>query len=64
MGAGQKTGDREATFNLISQVAIKGGYAGLSGPNPDKKNIFEFEFGDFTLENYNPHPHIKAPISV
>ena len=39
MGAGQTPGDREATFNLINQVAIEGGYAGLSGPNPDVQNI-------------------------
>ena len=32
--------------------------------NPDVKNIFEFKFEDFTLVNYNPHPHIKGEISV
>ena len=32
--------------------------------NPSKKNIFDFAFEDFTLENYNPHPPIKAPIAV
>ncbi len=32
--------------------------------NPTVKNIFEFQFEDFTLENYNPHPHIKAAVSV
>ncbi len=32
--------------------------------NPDVKNIFEFKFGDFTLENYDPHPHIKAAVAV
>jgi thymidylate synthase len=32
--------------------------------NPDVKNIEDFTFSDFTLENYDPHPHIKAPISV
>ncbi len=31
--------------------------------NPDKKNIFDFEYDDF-LEDYNPHPHIKADVSV
>ena len=32
--------------------------------NPGVKSIFEFRFGDFTLENYDPHPSIKAPIAV
>ncbi len=32
--------------------------------NPKVKNIFEFTFDDFTLENYNPHPPIKAQIAV
>ena len=32
--------------------------------NPDIKDIFEFKFEDFTLENYDPHPHIKAPVAV
>ncbi len=27
-------------------------------------SIFDFEFHDFSIENYEPHPHIKAPISV
>jgi len=32
--------------------------------NPDVKNIFDFKFEDFSLENYDPHPHIKGAISV
>jgi thymidylate synthase len=32
--------------------------------NPSVKNIEDFTFSDFTLENYDPHPHIKASISV
>ena len=32
--------------------------------NPAKKSIYEFEYEDFTLESYDPHPAIKAPIAV
>ena len=32
--------------------------------NPLVKDIFAFEFSDFTLENYNAHPSIKAPVAV
>ncbi|MBT8317600.1 MAG: thymidylate synthase [Lutibacter sp.] len=32
--------------------------------NPDVKNIFDFTYEDFSLKNYNPHPHIKGKVSV
>ena len=32
--------------------------------NPDVKDIFGFQYEDFSLEDYNPHPHIKAQVSV
>lgn len=32
--------------------------------NPEIKDIFDFKFEDFTLENYDPHPHIKAAVAV
>lgn len=32
--------------------------------NPDVKSIFDFKYEDFTLEGYDPHPHIKAQVSV
>ena len=32
--------------------------------NPDVKDLFNFKFEDFTLENYQSHPAIKAPVAV
>jgi thymidylate synthase len=32
--------------------------------NPEVKDIFGFKFEDFTLENYDPYPVIKAPVAV
>jgi thymidylate synthase len=32
--------------------------------NPEVKDIFGFTFEDFKLHNYDPHPHIKAPVAV
>ena len=32
--------------------------------NPEVKDLFAFKFDDFTLEGYDPHPGIKAPVAV
>jgi len=32
--------------------------------NPEVKDLFSFRYEDFTLENYQSHPHIKAPVAV
>ena len=32
--------------------------------NPNKTDLFAFEFSDFTIENYDPHPHIKGAVAV
>jgi thymidylate synthase len=32
--------------------------------NPDVKDLFGFKFEDFKLVDYDPHPHIKAPVAV
>lgn len=32
--------------------------------NPEVKDIFNFHYEDFHLENYDPHPHIKADVAI
>jgi thymidylate synthase len=32
--------------------------------NPHVKNIFNFKFEDFTLTDYDPHPHIKGAVAI
>jgi thymidylate synthase len=32
--------------------------------NPEIKSIFDFNFDDFELLNYNPHPHIKGAVAI
>lgn len=32
--------------------------------NPDKKDLFSFEYNDFQLKDYHPHPRISAPVAV
>ncbi len=62
------TGDTHLYLNHIEQARLQLTRAPRPLPamrlNPDVKNIFDFVYEDFTLENYNPWPHIKADISV
>jgi thymidylate synthase len=32
--------------------------------NPEVRSLFDFRFEDFALEDYDPHPHISAPVAV
>ena len=32
--------------------------------NPGVRSLFDFEYGDFELRDYQCHPHIKAPVAV
>ncbi len=32
--------------------------------NPERKDLFSFVYEDFELSDYDPHPHIKAPVAV
>ncbi len=61
-------GDAHIYNNHLEQVKEQLSREPLSLPqmnlNPDKKDIFSFTFDDFTLENYEAHPHIKGAISV
>jgi thymidylate synthase len=61
-------GDAHIYLNHIDQVKLQLSREPRSLPNlkmnPDKKDIFSFEFDDFELEKYDPHPHIKGAISI
>lgn len=62
------TGDTHVYLNHLDQVRLQLTRQPRPLPtmriNPDVKNIFDFKFEDFTLENYNPWPHIKGAVSV
>ena len=61
-------GDAHIYRNHFEQVALQLSREPRPLPNmhinPDKKDLFSFEYEDFTLEGYDPHPGIKAPIAV
>lgn len=61
-------GDAHLYLNHMEQVETQLSREPLPLPtmeiNPQVKNLFEFEYEDFQLLNYQAHPHISAPISV
>lgn len=61
-------GDAHIYSNHFDQVREQLSRQPLSPPtmsiNPERKNIEDFVFEDFVLENYQSHPAIKAPIAV
>jgi len=61
-------GDAHIYNNHQEQVALQLSREARELPkmilNPEVKDIFGFVFEDFTLENYNPHPHIKAKVAI
>ena len=61
-------GDAHIYDNHLEQVKLQLTREPLTLPtmklNPEVKNIFDFKYEDFTLENYLSHPSIKAPVAV
>jgi thymidylate synthase len=61
-------GDVHLYNNHIDQAELQLSREPLPLPmmrlNPEVKDIFNFNFADFTLENYQHHPAIKAPVAV
>ncbi|MBR2297334.1 MAG: thymidylate synthase [Bacteroidales bacterium] len=61
-------GDAHIYTNHFEQVATQLGREPRELPvmrlNPEVKSVFDFDYEDFTLEGYDPHPLIKAPIAV
>lgn len=62
------TGDTHLYLNHLNQARLQLSREPRPLPrlvvNPDVKNLFDFRFEDFAIENYDPWPHIKAAVSV
>lgn len=61
-------GDTHLYLNHLEQAREQFGRTPRPLPvmriNPDVKSIFDFRYEDFSLENYDPLPHIRATVSV
>jgi len=61
-------GDVHIYSNHIGQVKLQLSREPRNLPtmriNPEVKDIFSFQYDDFVLENYDPHPHIKGEVAV
>ncbi len=61
-------GDTHIYSNHIEQVNLQLSRSPKTLPvmklNPEIKSVFDFKYEDFTLENYEPYPLIKAPVAV
>jgi len=61
-------GDAHLYLNHLEQAELQLSRIPRAMPvmllNPEVKNIFDFKYEDFTLQDYDPHPAIKAPVAV
>ncbi|HEX2926631.1 MAG TPA: thymidylate synthase [Ruminiclostridium sp.] len=61
-------GDAHIYLNHVDQVNLQLSRDPRSLPkmaiNPNVKDIFDFKYSDFTLTDYDPHPHIKGVVAV
>jgi len=61
-------GDAHLYLNHLEQARLQLSRAPRRLPtvriNPAVKDIFGFRYEDFTIEKYDPHPHIKAEVAV
>ncbi|MCG8487047.1 MAG: thymidylate synthase [Chromatiales bacterium] len=61
-------GDAHLYLNHLDQVELQLSREPKTLPgmsiNPEVKDIFAFRYEDFELTDYDPHPHIKAPVAV
>ena len=62
------TGDTHLYLNHLDQARLQLSREPRPLPslvvNPEVKDLFDFRFEDFKIENYDPWPHIKAAVSV
>ena len=62
------TGDTHLYLNHMEQVKLQLTRTPRPLPtmriNPDVKSLFDFRYEDFSLENYDPHPHIAGEVAV
>ena len=62
------TGDTHLYLNHMEQVKLQLTRTPRALPtmriNPDVKSLFDFRYEDFSLENYDPYPHIAGEVAV
>ena len=62
------TGDTHLYLNHMEQVKLQLTRTPRPLPtmriNPDVKSLFDFRYEDFSLENYDPYPHIAGEVAV